>query len=194
MKKLKLSLIIVLTLAAVLVPTQALFAATTAQVTVNVTPQRVSITIYDHTGAGAFQKWTVNPIYNLEYALSTDNGTAMSGQADQFAVPATGKGYTIKNNSATSGVNTSIKGHTHDTWTLTAGAKTDASPSSEYALWFAKVGDGSWTNMTVNYVTFKNPIAASSFEEFYLSMQAPSDWNSYSTADYTIATVLASKP
>lgn len=191
MKKIRLAIVIIATLVAVLVPTQFAFAAKTADVTVNVTAQKLSISLKDHDGSTAGGKFVMT-VSNLDYALSKDAGVAAVISSSAPTVPSTGTGWKVKNDSATA-IDLSIAAKDLDQWQIQAQPLTTV--NNKYALWWGLLG-GSFTNFAdTDPVTFQSNLAATTAStEFWLLLQAPYDWDTDPAAtDQSIVTFTAVK-
>lgn len=184
MKKFKLAAVVILVLAAILAPSQAAFAASSAGITINATPLKVSITNSPSTvNIG-------NPGEGDTFWQTSDNLTpAFSGIGGAVE---TGKGYfTLTNTSPTSNVRISISGAnmTGGTpWTLASSVGAD-----QYKITSYYEGSATAVVLTTSSQTFISTMAATTAVEWIYRMDMPSTFTNDNQAMSTTITLTAVK-
>ncbi|MEW6143346.1 MAG: hypothetical protein AB1597_09400 [Chloroflexota bacterium] len=181
--------IIVASLVAVLVPSQAVMAAKTATVTINVTVGRLAITVDNTT----FSAWTLVAQDEIRYV--TGAGANSLTAPASFATGLTdGDCYwTLTNAGAVAcdidGTMTNLTGGTQ--WTIDASAV----GTDQYMLGFAASGASSWTYLsTSNTANLVANLATSGTKKFTMQFKAPSEMSDNTAKSGTLtftATVVA---
>jgi hypothetical protein len=187
MKKFKLSMIIIATLVAVLLPTQFAFAAKTADVTINITAQKIAIELYDQGVGTGPTAWSIVGLTQDDYSKSKAPTTPTVAQPTAPTDNATCT-WDVKN--AGSGnilVKIAGKNLTTDAtaWTLAA-----ATGVNQYQLWWA-TSSGGWQALTADGVqsTLIGHLTASTKQPFGLSLKAPTDFDASSVTAQTVVTL-----
>lgn len=189
MKKFKISLVVAAVLVAVLIPAQSAFAATTASVTVNVTPVKLSISVYNQGGEVSPGTWTITDIYNSQWSLCDADRASVGQDTDPGASApvAASCGYDVKNNNTTTAIKIQAKAQNMKNggdaaWTLGAAV----SDAGAYTAYIGKA-ETAYVQMTTadTYVDWIASAAGGSTSSFTMKIQAPGDWTTDPSGDQT---------
>jgi hypothetical protein len=184
MRTFRLAILIVAVMVAVFIPVQSAFAATTASVTINATPQKVSITNSPSTvNIG-------NPGEGDTFWQTSDNLTpAFSGAGGAVE---SGKGYfTLTNTSPTSTVSISIRGSNMTggtAWTLAGTVGSD-----QYKMTSYYEGSSSAVVLTTSNQAFITNMLATTAIKWIYRMDMPSSFTNDNVAMSTTITLTAAK-
>jgi hypothetical protein len=184
MKTFKLAALILAVLTAILVPAQSAFAASSANVTINATPQKISITNSPSTVDIG------NPGEGDTFWQTSDNLTpAFSGSGGAVE---SGKGYfTLTNTSPTSTVNVSIRGSNMTggtAWTLAGTVGSD-----QYKVTAYQEGSATAVVLTASNQAFISNLTASTAKKWIYRMDMPSTFTNDNQAMTTTITLTAAK-
>jgi len=161
MKKFKLIGIVISTLVAVLIPAQAVMAASSVNVTISATPGKISITVAPTT----YNFGTVS-ISETWYGLTTPTETEPSYPLAAASCP-----FTVTNNgNVTIKVRANMSNLTYGSEVWTSGT---APGASAFAMHIAKDGDSAWTGAINTTTEFISSLAASGTKKFALRLQTP---------------------
>ncbi|MCX8126644.1 MAG: hypothetical protein N3E40_05865 [Dehalococcoidia bacterium] len=181
MKRLRITGIVVGTLLAVLVPAQAVMAASSVNVTIQVTPGKVSIdvspTTYNFGTIAISETW-----YGLTSPTQTEPSYPLAASSCPITVTNTGN-ISIK-------VRANMGNLTYSgepTWTSSAAAGTGA-----FRMDIAKDGDSSWTGPINSTTEFISSLAARASKKFALKFQSPTDDASYEGINVKTGTLVIS--
>jgi hypothetical protein len=184
MKGYKLSAVILAVLAAVIIPAQSAFAATTASVTINATPQKIAITNSPSTVSIG------NPGEGDTFWQTSDNLTpAFSGAGGAVE---SGKGYfTLTNSSPSSSIDVSIKGSNMTggtAWTLAGSVGAD-----QYKVTSYQEGSATAVVLTTSNQAFIAILASGATKKWIYRMDMPSSFTNDNVAMSTTLTLTAVK-